>query len=105
MDKLPESGYYTKLCLEVSPAFYPLSSARVVDSPEEEKTEVESQFDNSVLTNFYINNDTCLNNYNDNFILEYNLIWYNADLALATVVHYGLRSLWVSQAMLWFLVT
>ena len=48
-----------------------------------------------VLTNFHINNNTCLNEYNDNFILEYNYFDTSIDLAIATVVHYGLRSQWV----------
>ena len=54
-----------------------------------------SQFHNSVLMNFYINDkNTCLNEYNNKFILEYNYPNTSIDfLALATVVHYGLRSL------------
>ena len=45
--------------------------------------------------NFYINNNTCLNKYNNEFILEYNYLDTLIDLAIATVVHYGLRSLWL----------
>ena len=55
--------------------------------------ETFSQFHNSVLTNFYINDNTCLNEYNNEFILEYNYPNTSIDLALATIVHYGLRSL------------
>ena len=45
-----------------------------------------------VITNLYINDNTCLNKYNNKFILEYNYSNNPIDLALATVVHYGLRS-------------
>ena len=45
--------------------------------------------------NFYINNNTCLNKYNNKFILEYNYPNFSIDLALATVVHHGLHSHWV----------
>ena len=52
-----------------------------------------SQFHNSVLTNFYIDDNICLNEYNNKLILEYNYPNTLTDLAPATVVHYGLRSL------------
>ena len=42
--------------------------------------------------NYYINDNTCLNEYNNKFILEYNYPNTSIDLELATVVHYGLHS-------------
>ena len=62
------------LLSKVSPPYYPLSSVRIVDSPEEEKAEAEEERESSdsetdslheaLQQAFYINNDTCLNNYN-----------------------------------------
>ena len=56
-------------------------------------SKLSPNFHNSVLTNFHINNNTCLNKYNNKFILEYDLSNTSTDLAIATVVHYGLRSI------------
>ena len=45
-------------------------------------SKVSHNFHNSVLTNFYINDDTCLNKYNNNFISEYNYPNSSIDLTL-----------------------
>ena len=51
-----------------------------------------SQFDNTVLTNFFSSTTIHVNEHNNKFILEYNYLNTLIDLALATVVHNGLRS-------------
>ena len=74
-----------------SPTFAPLSPIQIERSPPEEgkeETKRESPEPETEFTSTTIH----VNEYNSKFILEYNYPNTSIDLALATVVHYGLRS-------------